>query len=442
MHKHIDTQKTRRKDSRSSFRPWSIRQAFFANAGGLAVDSSSFHPHKRLAFTRHGILELAKAGILPSFNDDLMDDKSRADVFTKCFVCLQAGWFVAQFVGRTAQSLPVTLLELHTICHVVCAAIIYGLWWYKPYDVIHPLVIDDQRVIDMAAFFGQEPSITFETSSEHECTNYLLLTAEMVRSAHLFPSGRLIGYRSMVYQTLCETFGSHIGDMYLEPTMEKAVVDRIKICRQVEMANRAIHRLRSHNIHIRFDVVPSNILGQHISFDEPFVADEASNLFESCSLGRRCGPTNSWFAKFYRYRLVLFAILFTLYGAFHLAAWNYPFPTPAEMWLWRGSTLVLASSPLICIACGLSTAAFVASWEAASDAKEKEKGFALRVFWGLLLTVTIILGLIVSGFVVIPIFLWAPARLILLGQSFASLRSCVARVYATTAWSQFMPHIG
>lgn len=43
-----------------------------------------------------------------------------------------------------------------------------------------------------------------------------------------------------------------------------------------------------------------------------------------------------------------FTLAGLIYGAMHLLAWNAPFKTAAEMLLWRGSALVLASSgPLL-----------------------------------------------------------------------------------------------
>ena len=46
-------------------------------------------------------------------NDDL--DKSKASPVTKAIVCCQALWFILECIGRVAQSLPVSLLEVSSL---------------------------------------------------------------------------------------------------------------------------------------------------------------------------------------------------------------------------------------------------------------------------------------------------------------------------------------
>jgi hypothetical protein len=38
-------------------------------------------------------------------------------------------------IGRLLTHLPVTILELHTAAHAVCAIIMYATWWEKPVDI-------------------------------------------------------------------------------------------------------------------------------------------------------------------------------------------------------------------------------------------------------------------------------------------------------------------
>lgn len=73
--------------------------------------------------------------LIPDISEDQIRDKSKANGLTKTLVCLQAAWFCAQCISRLAQHMPVTLLELNAFGHSICALIIYGLWWHKPYDV-------------------------------------------------------------------------------------------------------------------------------------------------------------------------------------------------------------------------------------------------------------------------------------------------------------------
>ena len=67
-----------------------------------------------------------------------LQDKSKANGLAKSLVCLQASWFCVQCLVRVGQALPVTLLEINTFAHSVCALLVYILWWYKPLDVEQP----------------------------------------------------------------------------------------------------------------------------------------------------------------------------------------------------------------------------------------------------------------------------------------------------------------
>ena len=72
-------------------------------------------------------------------------DKSKADRYAKTFVCLQALWFCLQFFTRIAQNLPVSLIELNTLAHSLCALMIYVFWWSKPLDILEPMTVPTGR---------------------------------------------------------------------------------------------------------------------------------------------------------------------------------------------------------------------------------------------------------------------------------------------------------
>lgn len=49
---------------------------------------------------------------------------------------------VLQCTARVSSELPVTLLEGHTIAHVICVLCMYVFWWDKPSDVRYPILLD------------------------------------------------------------------------------------------------------------------------------------------------------------------------------------------------------------------------------------------------------------------------------------------------------------
>ncbi|KAI4271095.1 MAG: hypothetical protein LQ337_006254 [Flavoplaca oasis] len=81
--------------------------------------------------------------VIPFVSEEEIWDKSKANALAKTIVCIQATWFCAQCIARVAQQMPISLLELNTFAHAVCALMVYILWWWsKPLDVQEPTVID------------------------------------------------------------------------------------------------------------------------------------------------------------------------------------------------------------------------------------------------------------------------------------------------------------
>lgn len=76
---------------------------------------------------------------------DKINARQKVDHFAKTLVVLQALWFCTQFVARIQQSLPVSLLELNTFAHSVCALFIYVLWWHKPGKIDEPFGIHTKQ---------------------------------------------------------------------------------------------------------------------------------------------------------------------------------------------------------------------------------------------------------------------------------------------------------
>ncbi|KAI9766758.1 MAG: hypothetical protein M1839_004775 [Geoglossum umbratile] len=115
----------------------SIVQAFYVVMGGLTLNVRDIHGRRTL--TPQGLLFFARRGCFFDIPEDTIRDKSKADILAKGLVCCQVTWVVIQCIARKASGLPVTLLEVHTMVHVVCALSMYALWFYKPLDVKYPI---------------------------------------------------------------------------------------------------------------------------------------------------------------------------------------------------------------------------------------------------------------------------------------------------------------
>ena len=124
--------------------------------GGFCADVASMHDTwTRSTVTPEGLLFLARNGEFVDISDDFIRDKSKADLLAKGLACLQILWVVGQAIERKIAGYPITLLEIHTLVHVVCAVCMYILWLYKPLNVRDPTVVnarEDDKVQEYIAW--------------------------------------------------------------------------------------------------------------------------------------------------------------------------------------------------------------------------------------------------------------------------------------------------
>ena len=87
--------------------------------------------------------ELLTAGMIefPTITVEEIEDRSKADAFSKTIALGQTLWFVAQCFARIAQHLDLTLVELLTLSLAVLNGAVYFLWWHKPLDVRCPVLV-------------------------------------------------------------------------------------------------------------------------------------------------------------------------------------------------------------------------------------------------------------------------------------------------------------
>jgi hypothetical protein len=108
---------------------FSMTYCFYVVMGGFVVDVSDIHKsHSMMTLRPLGIVHLAERGHFIEMPEKAIQDKSKADLLAKTLVCLQVMWMIVQCIGRKAQGLPISLLEIHVLVHVACALCIYALW--------------------------------------------------------------------------------------------------------------------------------------------------------------------------------------------------------------------------------------------------------------------------------------------------------------------------
>lgn len=136
-----------------------MTHSFYAGMGGFVIDTEDrdlpdlIDKNPRLSLTAQGVLFLANHGHDMSYiSETSIKDRSKADGLAKLLVCLQSGYMIVQYAGRLAAHLPMTLLEINTLGHVLCALIMYLFWREKPQDIHDATIIPVKNIREITAF--------------------------------------------------------------------------------------------------------------------------------------------------------------------------------------------------------------------------------------------------------------------------------------------------
>lgn len=117
--------------SKASDPPFDLPYGFFVTMGGFRVDIDGFVEKGETSecLTVEGCKRLAELGTFIEVGDRAIGCRQKANTLAKLFVCLEVSWMSIQCIARKDSGLPLTLLEIHTFVHVVCAIAIYILWF-------------------------------------------------------------------------------------------------------------------------------------------------------------------------------------------------------------------------------------------------------------------------------------------------------------------------
>ena len=121
----------------SGYHNWTMTHSFYANMGGFILhtqDAGSFPVNS--AQLHH----LVKEGHVayPNIDKNGILDKNKAEAVVRCLTLAQTLWFLLSCVGRAAQGLALTTLELSTLAFISSAMGTFFCWFHKPMDVEHP----------------------------------------------------------------------------------------------------------------------------------------------------------------------------------------------------------------------------------------------------------------------------------------------------------------
>ncbi|KAL9033990.1 MAG: hypothetical protein Q9180_005652 [Flavoplaca navasiana] len=453
-------------------RPWTIVHGFYVAMGGLALDIprelpewEQFVPNWACGtwfITLDGLIHLLHKDQMPSLTEEEIKSKSKANGIAKAFVCAQALWFLTTCVTRLAQRIPISLLELNTFGHAICALFIYLLWWEKPFEVDIPTEVHSQALLDMYALAwinttGESPLVRLMKSayrerlqaewgvpsfSEYAATERDLLTSfdksgvatfEAVPDKFCLLFRRQGGFprdQDTVKTSTCQLDlighlpsanyipGEHIPDTDIELKSTLKVPNTITALPSLNLTKQDINRWKMAKRAAESIQTLQSSDGTRLN-GIPF-ARRCTNTPEALSLRATAGH---FFIIGFTDPLALgFGAAAMVYGGLHALAWFAQFHSPIEQLLWRISCVVVIG--------GIPTTIAVCRLMYSLVFRDKNVvAFLLvsvpRVSVGYLLT---------SAYVL--------ARLYLVVECFIQLSHLPAGVYDMPEWSSYFPHIG
>ena len=88
----------------------------------------------RRVITSEALVRLAEIDVSLEIPRNRINDKSKANTIQKILVCLQVIWMAGQCLMRLHHNLPLSLLEIHTMVHVIYTLSIYICWFQVGFD--------------------------------------------------------------------------------------------------------------------------------------------------------------------------------------------------------------------------------------------------------------------------------------------------------------------
>ena len=119
-------------------RGWTKTHGHFIQMGGFMLFEGEIAKGV-LTPKRFSKLLAARKIEFPTVTVEEIEDRSKADGFSKTIALGQTLWFVAQCIARGTQHLDLTLVELLTLSLAVLNGLMYFLWWNKSLDVRCPI---------------------------------------------------------------------------------------------------------------------------------------------------------------------------------------------------------------------------------------------------------------------------------------------------------------
>ena len=464
---------------------WTRIHSHFALMGGFAFDTSKmstniFGPaHTRRTLKPPALRLIAKnePDLLPDLSEEAILDKSKANGFAKFLVCVQAFLFSTQAIGRLVTSNPISLLELNTLLHAFCCLVIFMAWWNKPLNIDEPFLIDasDERTSKVCAWMAVEEGIGLWThrlttplgasyfvlkyisdigqelsSADHETNSEFIANArehnkqcnraeevdpdtnnaqwEMWLNKErlhltLYPGQTLFGFTLI---TNPRSMPNKFEPWYYEEANVKihpSDIESLRLAHSLRKEDGTDKTWRFSDRHQKMFVDRASMIS---------VPDQALYRWKSSLRSSRVINDPD--------KVLWTGLFFTgaFYGGIHLLAWNGPFSSLTEQWMWRVSCFIIASPGIVMF--------FLLPFELTIDnlidwfvfpIDFAGKKFGENAEFLMLLT----MGPALVSVVAIFTLLYSAARVYIIVECFINLFHLPLEVYKKPEWSQYILQI-
>jgi hypothetical protein len=481
---------TRRKN------PWTRTHSHFALMGGFAFETDDSQadflpdPYTRLTLTPRALRKLAEVEpmLIPDLSERAIKDKSKASWLAKTLACLQACWFIVQVIGRAATSAPISLLEMNTFLHALCCLIIYLAWWYKPLDIEEPELIktDSEKIRKICAWMimsSQEGAVRLlePELDKRRVHAFLVHRKDLWKSDNehkVHTKGALVpAYGDFDKDDLIESERTSYNGTHSE-VQDMGSVSASRNLRHGQIVNgfyliriqgtQRIQGIPYSNANVTLDPATLECLrladslrtdpesGNMWRFDWSLpetrpasitvVLPYISNLDDLDDVTLRSTALTKYMSA-ERFLWIMLMLAGSIYGLVHLIAWNGPFTSLVQRWMWRGSCLIIVSPTIIVMIGYLSLILYDAlGW-----------GIYRRKFPDIVLLSQYYLQVNINRFFpsgsaqwiifvgcmfALLVLTYLAARVFLLVECFINLSQLPPEVYQVPQWAQYIPHLG
>ena len=337
--------------------------------GGFVIDTidpiSIFGDETRFTVTPLGIECIMKYAphLIPDISAESIRDRSKGDGIAKALLFVQVVYFAISCVLRTAEHLPLSLLEVTTLAHSCCTIGTYFVWWTKPLNVSEPTVIDgaDEQVKEVAAALLMGSSAYVElpggvfrlTCREENWSLYVknaydvgpditVLTPSKDQDQILLDESHAVRIEDKCY------FLVHNRDTFIRPWKFRVIFGQSKMPWYAHLQGRgSTVALRRQDI-LRWTLRERAMqhFGRMAFYSD---CDFMFNVVGYLQPDAKLGGASSWDLVFGTFDLpipLLFTLCTAVYGLPHIIAWNTQVGTHLQQNLWRIASILLSVMPI------------------------------------------------------------------------------------------------